>query len=185
MSNYGRRHAFTMVPKDAMPAASGNEIRRAVIARAVGFLILWLALAGPALADLPAGAIAAAAATWASFRLLPPGTWRFRPAALARFALRFFVQSVIAGVDVARRALDPRLPLRTGFVSYSPRLPPGPAQSAFCTLTSLLPGTVPCGTDDSGALVIHCLDVDQFVASQLAKEEALFVHACGGDRGND
>jgi len=164
-----------------------------VIARAAGFIVLWLALAGPALADLPAGAIAAAAATWASlrllppgtWRLLPPGTWRLRPAALARFALRFFVQSVIAGVDVARRALDPRLPLRTGFVSYAPHLPPGPAQSAFCTLTSLLPGTVPCGTDDSGALVIHCLDVDQFVASQLAKEEALFVHACGGDRGND
>jgi len=167
-----------------MPVASGNEVRRAVIARAVGFVILWLALAGPAFADLPAGAIAAAAATWASLRLLPPSTWRLRPAALARFVLRFLVQSVVAGVDVARRALDPRLPLRIGFVSYAPHLPPGPAQSAFCTLMSLLPGTVPCGTDDSGALVVHCLDVEQFVASQLAKEESLFIHACGGDRGD-
>lgn len=168
-----------------MTPADGNATRRAVFARAVGFIVLWLALAGPAPADLPAGVIAAAAATWVSLRLVPPSAWRVRPAALARFVVRFLVQSVIAGVDVARRALDPRLPLRTGFVSYAPHLPPGPAQSAFCTLTSLLPGTVPCGTDDSGALVIHCLDVDQFVASQLAKEETLFVHACGGDRDND
>jgi multicomponent Na+:H+ antiporter subunit E len=185
MSNVGCCRVFVTSAHDAMPVTNHNGARRAVIVRAAGFVVLWLALAGPALADLPAGAIAVAAATWASLRLVPPSTWRVRPAALAQFALRFFVQSVIAGVDVARRALDPRLPLRTGFVSYAPRLPPGPAQSAFCTLTSLLPGTVPCGTDDSGALVIHCLDVDQFVASQLAREEALFVHACGGDRGND
>ena len=30
----------------------------------------------------------------------------------------FLWKSVVAGVDVARRALDPRLPLRTGFVGY-------------------------------------------------------------------
>ena len=98
--------------------------------------------------------------------------------------LRFLYQSVIAGADVARRALDPRLPLRTGFVVYPVGLPEGPARNAFASLMSLLPGTVPTGTDDSGGLLIHCLDVGQPVAAQLAEEEALFVRAIGWTDGN-
>ena len=58
----------------------------------------------------------------------------------------------------------------------------GTAQSAFCTMTSLLPGTLPCGTDASGAVVIHCLDVTQPAVAQLAAEEASFVRALGGER---
>ncbi len=96
---------------------------------------------------------------------------------------RFFPQSVAAGIDVARRALDPRMPLRPGFIVYHSRLPAGPAQSAFCTMMSLLPGTLPSGTDDDSGLVIHCLDIGQPVVEQLAAEEALFVRALGGERG--
>jgi multicomponent Na+:H+ antiporter subunit E len=46
-------------------------------------------------------------------------------------------------------------------------------------VTSLLPGTLPCGTDESGGLIIHCLDASQPVAEQLAAEEALLVKALG------
>ena len=95
---------------------------------------------------------------------------------LARLALRFLCQSVVAGMDVARRALDPRLPLRPGFVTYPVRFPPGTARNAFAALTSLLPGTVPAG-DEDGQLVYHCLDVDQPVVSQLAAEEAALSRA--------
>ena len=122
------------------------------------------------------------AATWTSLRLLPPGRWRVSPLGLARLALRFPRQSVMAGVDVARRALDPRLPLRPGFVTYRRGLPPGPARDAFCALASLLPGTLPVGTNEDGTLLVHCLDVEQPVAAQLAAEEALFVRALGGCR---
>jgi multicomponent Na+:H+ antiporter subunit E len=64
----------------------------------------------------------------------------------------------MAGVDVARRALDPRLPLRPGFVTYAPRLPPGGARDAFCALASLMPGTLPADTNEDGTLLVHCLD---------------------------
>jgi multicomponent Na+:H+ antiporter subunit E len=128
-------------------------------------------LAGSEPVDLPAGAVAVAAATWTSLRLLPPGRSRRSPAAMARLALRFLCQSIIASADVAWRALDPRLPLRPGFVPYPVRLSPGTARNAFATLTSLLPGTVPTGEED-GQLVYHCLDIGQPVASQLAVEEA-------------
>ena len=128
------------------------------------------------------GLVAATAvvATWTSLRLLPPGA-RMRPLALGRFALRFFGQSVVAGADVARRALDPRLPLHPGFARCPTRLPPGLARDAFCTIASLLPGTLPVGdADPSGALRVHCLDVGQDVPAQMAEEEAAFVAALGG-----
>lgn len=49
----------------------------------------------------------------------------------------------------------------------------------FTSLTSLLPGTVPTGSDESGAVLVHCLDVEQPVAAQLAAEEALFARIVG------
>ncbi len=152
----------------------------AFIWRLAAFFALWLILAGADPGDLPAATIAVVAATWTSLRLLPPGRSRPSPAALAIFALRFVRQSIVAGMDIARRALDPRLPLRPGFVVYPARLPPGPALNAFCTLTSLAPGTLPAGPDDSGAIVIHCLDVGQPVAAHLAADERLFTRALGG-----
>jgi multicomponent Na+:H+ antiporter subunit E len=98
--------------------------------------------------------------------------------------LRFLRQSIVAGIDVARRALDPRLPLRPGFVVHRTHLPPGPMRNAFCTMTSLLPGTLPCGSDGSHGLVIHRLDINQPVAEQLAREEALLMRALGWTHGN-
>ena len=152
------------------------------VSRSVAFIGLWLVLSGVEPADLPAGVLAVVAATWTSLRLLPPGNARFSPAAVARLALRFLREAVIAGADVAWRALDPRLPLRPGLVACPVRFPPGPARNAFCVLTSLLPGTLPTGSDENGALLIHCLDVRQPVVAHLATEERLFARALGGGR---
>jgi multicomponent Na+:H+ antiporter subunit E len=159
-------------------------LSRSAVARAVGLFVLWLILTGGNAADLVAGAVAALAATWASLLLLPPGTSRVRPLALGQFALRFLRQSLIAGVDVARRALDPRLPLTPGFVHYPVGLPPGPARNMFTTLMSLLPGSVPIGADASGGLLIHCLDVEQPIAAQLAAEETHFARVTGAASSN-
>jgi multicomponent Na+:H+ antiporter subunit E len=132
------------------------------------------------LVDLVPGVIAALAATWVSLRLLPSGPNLMQPLALSKIALRFLRESLLAGADVARRALDPKLPLDPGFIRYSTGLPPGTARNAFTAVMSLLPGTVPVGPDQSGALVIHCLDIGQPVAAQLAAEEALLVRVMGG-----
>lgn len=150
-----------------------------MVARGTGLFGLWLLLTRAEPADLLIGAVTAAAATWASLRLLPPRKRRMRIGAAAGIALRLLGQSVVAGFDVARRALDPRLPIRPGFVSHPLRLPPGVSRDAFCALASLAPGTVPSGTDESGALLVHCLDVGQPVLPQLAADEARFAHATG------
>ena len=109
---------------------------RAVMIRGLGFLGFWVVLIGPDPVDLVAGLVTAAAATWASLYLLPRHDGRWRYTALARLAWRFIQQSISGGWDVARRALDPRLPLRPGFIAYPARLSPGPARNVFCAFTS-------------------------------------------------
>jgi multicomponent Na+:H+ antiporter subunit E len=162
-----------------------NRGTRAAIPRAAGFLALWLVIAGAGASDLPVGLVAAAAATWTSLRLLPPGRARIRPAALVGFVLRFLGQSAVAGADVAWRALDPRLPLRPGFVRCPVRVAPGPPQEAFRAVSSLLPGSLPVASDGGGTLLMHCLDVGQPVAEQTAATEARFLRASGGAQGDD
>jgi multicomponent Na+:H+ antiporter subunit E len=154
--------------------------RRGSLGRAAGFFAFWLSLAGISPSDIMAGILAAGIATWASLSLLPLGQRRFRPVAITWLFVRFVRQSISAGIDVAWRALDPRLPLRPGLAIYQSRLPPGLTRSAFCTVTSLLPGTLPCGTDEGGSLIIHCLDVNQPVAEQLAAEEGRLGRALTG-----
>jgi multicomponent Na+:H+ antiporter subunit E len=152
--------------------------------RSTGFFLVWLILAGANPADLPAGVAAAVLATWASLRLTPPlhGV-AVRPIKAAQFVLRFLLQAIVAGADVAWRALDPRLPLQPGFVTFRSRLPAGGEREAFCAITSLLPGTLPAGVSAEG-LIIHCLDTRQPVAAQLATEEARFIEMLGGARDN-
>jgi len=170
MNSTGEHDTGTRSPEHGRGLNAGRLVP-AAIARAVWFLILWLALAGADPADLVVAAASIVAATWTSLHLLPPSRSRRSPAAIVRLALRFLYESVVAGLDVARRALDPRLPLRPDFVTYAVRFPPGMARNAFTSLTSLLPGTVPAGKKE-GELVYHCLDVNQPVVEQLAAEEA-------------
>ncbi|HSR80954.1 MAG TPA: Na+/H+ antiporter subunit E [Hyphomicrobiaceae bacterium] len=151
-----------------------------LVVRAAGFFGFWLILTGFSLADLGVGLLVAAVAARASLSLLPPGQWRPQPLLFLRMGWRFLNQSVSAGIDVAWRALNPRLALEPGFVVFQPRLPPGPARNTFCAITTLLPGTLPCGEDANGDLVIHCLVAGPDVAPQLATEEALFLAALGG-----
>jgi multicomponent Na+:H+ antiporter subunit E len=143
---------------------------RAIILRWLGYLALWVALIGLAPLDLVVGELTAAVATWASLRLLPPGSHPLRPAGLPGLVLRFLARSASAGIDVARRAFSPRLPLQPGFIQYRTGYARGPTRNAFASMTSLLPGTVAV-RDDAQGLLYHCLDLEQPVTADLAAEE--------------
>jgi multicomponent Na+:H+ antiporter subunit E len=148
--------------------------------RAAWFSCLWLVLSGAHVGDIPAAVAAVAAATWTSLCLLEPNASRRSPRAIVQLVLLFLYHSVVAGADVAKRALDPRLPLNPGFVAYPTRLPRGMRRNVFTTLTSLLPGTVPTGEHEE-QLFYHCLDVEQPVLAELAAEEAALVRALYND----
>ena len=165
-------------------AISPAVFARSLAARAAALLLVWIVVSGGGGADLLPGLVAALAAAAVSLRLLEPGTVRVRPIALVGLVARLLQQSLIAGADVARRALDPQLPINPGLVRYSAGLPSSGARNTFTTLMSLLPGTVPIAAGSRGALVIHCLDVSQPIVSQLAAEEARLARAMGQSLGD-
>jgi multicomponent Na+:H+ antiporter subunit E len=156
-----------------------RRVLRSAWPRAAILLGFWVVLIGRDAVDLAAGALTVAAATWVSLRVLDPQAQWLRPLAVPRLAWHFVRQSVVAGVDVARRALDPRLPLHPGFTSHEVKLPTGPLRNAFAALTSLFPGSVVVG-DDGGRMLYHCLDTNQSVAAQLNAEETALRQALGG-----
>ena len=145
--------------------------------RGTGFFLLWLLLMRSGKpADLAIGVFASAGATWVSLRLLAPAAGCLHFGKLLALLPHLLSESVLAGIDVARRAFDPRLPLRPGLVSCPLAFPPGFARNTFATITSLLPGSVAAGEVD-GVLVYHCLDISAPVVEQLWKEERLLARA--------
>ncbi len=114
-----------------------------------------------------------------SLLLLPSGMLRIKAGPLLWLAVRLLRHSVVAGFDVARRALDPKLPLRPGLVRYGSKLPPGLAQAFFNTIISMVPGTLPLGPAPDGILLVHCLDTGQAVAEGLVSDESLCLRAIG------
>lgn len=83
--------------------------------------------------------------------------WRVRPLAAARFAAFFIVQSARAGVDVALRALHPRLPINPDLTVYPLRLRDPSSRVLLANAVSLLPGTLSVQLD-ADTLQLHVLD---------------------------
>lgn len=158
---------------------------RAILVRGIAYFVVWMIMAGGQLAAVAPGLVVAVLATWVSLALLPvdPAFAQVRPLAVLRLALRFVWGSVVAGLDIARRAFRPSLPLKPGYVAYPVALPPGTARNLFTSLTSLMPGTLPSGNRESEGVIYHCLDVDQPVIRDLGQEEARLAEAlgCGPD----
>jgi len=161
-----------------MNATAGTA--RSVIWRGIGLLALWIVVAGAEPANLPVGIAFAALAAWGSLALLAPSDCRIRFVPLLQFALRLGWDSVLAGADVAARALSPRLRIAPGFIHYRPDIETGAGRSLFATVMSLVPGTLPAGTEPDGTLVVHCLDINEPVAASIRREEAKWRHLCAG-----
>ena len=158
---------------------------RSALLRAAAFFIFWLVLMQSLKpSDIAMGALATVVATRVSLRLLPPAAGCLRFGSLLLLLPHFLWQSVRGGVDVARRALTPRLPLQSGFVSCPLGFGPGLARNTFATITSLLPGTVSCDEED-GLLVYHCLDTGEPLVEQLWEEERRLARALVAGRSHD
>lgn len=158
----------------------------AALLRGSGFFALWLALdGGTAPADIAVGLLAAGLAARASLALSPPMPRRIAPLAMLRLGYSVLSASLAAGLDIARRALDPRLPIRPGEVAVALALPPWPARDSFRLLASLQPGSLPVAMDPAGRLLVHVLDTHLQVERETRVTAALFAAAStqGGDRG--
>ncbi len=152
---------------------------RSLLPRFVALLVFWLILEGAKPLGLVIGIPAAALATWLAIRLIPPRGGYISPVALLAFCGHFLLGSFLAGIDVAIRALNPRLPLRTGFVSCPCGISRG-RRDLFLAASSLMPGSLPVEEEADGLIILHALDVEQPHAAQMAENEVRFAAAIGG-----
>lgn len=148
-------------------AAVGPDQAKGVL-RGVVLAAVWLILAGAELEPLLMGVICVPLATWLSLRLMPGGV-PVRPGMVIALAPRFIWRSLIGGLDVARRAFDPRLPIRPGWIEIATTLPDG-GKVALGGELSLMPGTLSAGVDGD-RLLIHALDLGQDVEAACRDEE--------------
>lgn len=117
------------------------------------------------------GAFAAVlAAGWFTRHKAAAGT-RMRLRALPAFLLHFFGRSILAGIDVAGRALWPGQRVRPGFLDYHTRLPEGPWRTLFIACIGLLPGTLVVGVKGKN-LRVHLLDFGLAAHSDIAALES-------------
>jgi len=117
----------------------------------------------------PVVLLAAGVAAWAMPRPRPR-RWP-SPVALAGFAGWFLWQSVRGGLDVARRALSPSMPLAPGFVELRTTLPEGAGRVLLADVVSLLPGTVTVDVVDD-VLLLHGLEVGPAFEAEFRALEA-------------
>ena len=163
-------------PTSPPPTKAGSRLRTAVARGALYFAFWLLLLPSPKMADLALGALAALGATWVSLRLLPPEAGHLRFGVMLALMPHFVWESILAGIDVARRALSADMALKPGFVDCPMAFPPGLARNTFTTISSLLPGSVPAGDGDE-KVIYHCIDLTQPVVEQLREEERILARA--------
>lgn len=134
------------------------------------FMLLWFVVTEADISALLIGIPVAFGAAALSVALHPkPITGMHLPGAV-RFGSFFAVQSVLGGVDVALRALGPRLRLEPAIFTYPLRLGGSFPRVFFINTISMLPGTL--SSRLTGETVeVHVLDASKAVLEDLARVE--------------
>lgn len=153
-----------------MAASSPASTRLIALAHRAGlFAVVWAVLVRLDPMGLAVGAVIVPLAVWVSFRTIPARNpldlWR-----LAKHLPRFIAGSVAGGVDVARRAFSPAMPLDPDWLRVPVRLSDG-KRAALGAEISLMPGTLAAGSDES-ELLIHVLTRQGDTQSEIAALEA-------------
>jgi multicomponent Na+:H+ antiporter subunit E len=159
-----------------LPSAGSKPLRWTT--RLVLFALLWLVLVGTDPVSWIVGVPAVLLASYAAARLSTLVGADPRPLRLIAFVPFFVWESVLGGVDVARRVLAPRLRIDPALVSYRPRLKDPAAQVVFLDTISLLPGTLSADIR-KGLVQIHALDSDQAMVAGLERLEARVARLFG------
>jgi multicomponent Na+:H+ antiporter subunit E len=149
-----------------------------LLCRLALFALVWLVITGGAAADRWAG-VAGLTLAAVGAAMLPARPWIWvRPLAAARFAFHFLASALLGGIDVALRAVHPRMPLAPGFQMHRLRLPPGTARVMLTNTMSLMPGTLSADLRDD-ELTLHVLDTRRPIQAQLQRFEQLVAGVFG------
>jgi multicomponent Na+:H+ antiporter subunit E len=157
------------MPETTTPVTPRERLRR-LPGRTAAFIVVWFVASEAQVSSLVIGVPIALMAAALSVVLQPRTVTRFYLPGALRFVRFFAVQSVLGGIDVAFRALGPRLRLEPAVVRYPLRLSGTLPRVFFINTISLLPGTLSSGLMDD-AIEVHVLDCSGPVIEDLARVE--------------
>lgn len=140
-------------PESDQPTAAGSRAVWALQTFVV-LMAVWLALNGLTAWWLGAAFAALGGLAGSTLAIGDPYPWR--PLRLIAFFGYFVRASILGGVDVAVRALHPRLPIRPHLLRRELAVPPGQPRTLLLSLVSLLPGTLSVELQRD-TLVVHAL----------------------------
>lgn len=152
-----------------------------LVMRAAGYALLWWVLSEGRADGWGVGLVSVGLALAASLHLAPPGTGRPSPAGLLAFAGFFLAQSVKGGVQVAARALRPRMDLAPALVEVPVTLPEGLPRVLLVNTLNLLPGTVSVHLSGD-RLRLHALVARLPLAEEVRRVEARIAGLWKGGR---
>jgi multicomponent Na+:H+ antiporter subunit E len=164
-----------------MRSLATTRLLRAACVRTLLFTLLWLALTDGDTGSAWLAAIAIITGVASSLALVPPTISRWNLLGLPAFVWFFLRQSVLGGIDVARRALDPRRQVQPSFIEYETRLPHLGQVILLANMASLLPGSVAARVSEDEILV-HVLDEDMPTGETLAELERRLLDLETGPR---
>lgn len=154
----GHAKSTTKEPREGAKAAHPPGTARWAWAwrTSVVLFALWLLLSGPEAWIVGLGVALAGGLAGA---LLAPGEpFPWRPWRLPGFFGFFLKESLLGGLDVARRAFARRVDVEPCFAHYPLALPPGAPRTLMLSLVSLLPGTLSADLDpETDRLLVHAL----------------------------
>jgi multicomponent Na+:H+ antiporter subunit E len=128
--------------------------------------LLWVILTSAAPRGPVVAGISVAAATAASIWLWPLRRRRIRWSQLPPLIAYFLWGSLKGGIDVARRAFSPAMPLDPGVIHYESRLESETGRVFFTWMIGLMPGTASVGLDSS-TIRVHVIDGRTYGADSL------------------
>lgn len=136
------------------------------------FFAVFIAFTGLGAEEVAFGVAAAIMASAISHRLHSLQMDRFSIGGLVRFVPYFVTISVRGGIDVARRAFLPSMPLEPGLVDYRLRVEAGEAAAVFfASVISLIPGTLCVEFGRSDKVVVHVVDLRSDFEAELRRLE--------------
>ncbi len=140
------------------PAAVPRRVRlRAGLRTAAALSALWWCLLPSSTGSWLVGAPAVLMGAALAAGLARDAARRISPLGALRFTTLFAVETLAGATDVARRALDPRLPVAPGFHEVALDLPEGAPRVLFANTVTLLPGTLSAAIRGD-RLLIHSID---------------------------
>lgn len=138
-------------------SARGSNVRFAAVflKRLAALSVVWLFIVNGTASSWWIGVpvVVLAAAATLPIRTYVPIVWR----ELLRFIPFLLARALRGGMDVAWRALHPRLPLNPGLIEYPLRLPQGLPRVVMANTVNLVPGTLTAEVK-AGALQVHVID---------------------------